>query len=219
MSHSARRAAGAAGRREERKAENRAKLLAAALTVFAEKGLGAATARDIVRETDLATGTFYNYFRDKEDAFRALLDESTERIRAAARQVRLNLDLTLVERVELGFYTYFEMTLENRELFEVFRRNAGVIASDQNLFEPAMGELVEDLREWAAAGEIPLLDLDYLAAVTGGLSFQMATHLVTRDPPDVAGATRFCTQFFLGGVRALAEAGAGQETAAAEAAG
>jgi AcrR family transcriptional regulator len=59
--------AAAAGRREERKAENRAKLLAAARKVFAEKGLGAATARDIVRETDLATGTFYNYFRDKEN--------------------------------------------------------------------------------------------------------------------------------------------------------
>ena len=217
MSHSAGRAAGAAGRREERKAENRAKLLTAALTVFAEKGLGAATARDIVRETDLATGTFYNYFRDKEDAFRALLDESSERIRAAAREIRLNLDLTLEQRVELGFYTYFEMALENRELFEVFRRNAGVIASDQNLFEPAMTELLEDLSEWEAAGEIPLLDLGLLAAATGGLSFQVATHLIGRQPPDVQGATEFCTQFFLGGVRALAEAAAGQ-TAAAEAA-
>src|SRR3954447_14315572 len=101
------------GRREERKAQNRAKLLEAARKVFAEKGLGAATARDIVRETDLATGTFYNYFRDKEDAFRALLDESTERIRAVAREVRLNLELTLEQRVELGFYTYFEMALQN----------------------------------------------------------------------------------------------------------
>jgi AcrR family transcriptional regulator len=218
MSHSAGRAAGAAGRREERKAENRAKLLAAALTVFAEKGLGAATARDIVRETDLATGTFYNYFRDKEDAFQALLDESTERIRAAARQVRLKLDLTLEQRVELGFCTYFEMALENRELFEVFRRNAGVIASDQNLFEPAMTELLEDLGKWAAAGDIPPLDLGLLAAATGGLTFQVATHLIAREPPDVQGATEFCTRFFLGGVRALAEAAAGQ-AAAAEATG
>src|SRR5882724_6651561 len=136
MSYAPLTSAAAAGRREERKAENRAKLLAAARKVFAEKGLGAATARDIVRETDLATGTFYNYFRDKEDVFRALLDESGERIRAAVRKERLKLDLTLEERVESGFLTYFEMALENRELFEVFRRNTGVIASDENLFEP-----------------------------------------------------------------------------------
>src|SRR5437763_11427710 len=95
------------GRREELKAQNRAKLLAAARKVFAEKGLGAATARDIVRETDLATGTFYNYFRDKEDAFQALLEESSERTRAAVREERLKLDVTLEERVEAAFRTYF----------------------------------------------------------------------------------------------------------------
>jgi AcrR family transcriptional regulator len=198
--------AGAASRREERKAENRAKLLAAARKVFAEKGLGAATARDIVRETDLATGTFYNYFRDKEDAFQALLEESAERTRAAVRQERLKLDLSLEERVEAGFRTYFGLALEDRELFEVFRRNSGVIASDANLFEPAIGELVEDLVEWAQAGDIPPVDLDYLATASAGLGFQIATHLIDRDPPDIEGATKFCTRFFLGGVRALAEA-------------
>src|SRR3954447_15254346 len=76
------------GRREERKAENREKLLAAAPKVFAEKGVGAATARDIVRETDLASGTFYNYFRDKDDAFRALLEEMAEHSRALVRTQR-----------------------------------------------------------------------------------------------------------------------------------
>jgi AcrR family transcriptional regulator len=196
----------ASGRREERKAENRAKLLAAARKVFAEKGLGAATARDIVRETDLATGTFYNYFRDKEDAFQALLEESSERTRAAVREERLKLDVTLEERVEAAFRTYFELALEDRELFEVFRRNSGVIAADHNLFEPAIGELIEDLVEWAHAGDIPPVDIDYLATASAGLGFQIATHLMDREPPDVDGATQFCTRFFLGGVRALAEA-------------
>src|SRR5439155_17915667 len=87
------------GRREERKAENRAKLLAAARKVFAEKGLGAATARDIVRETDLATGTFYNYFRDKEDVFRALLEDAALRQREVARENRLKLDVPMEERL------------------------------------------------------------------------------------------------------------------------
>ena len=37
------------------------------------------------------------------------------------------------------------------------------------------------------------------------IGFQVATHLVDREPPDVDGATRFCTRMFMGGVRALAE--------------
>src|SRR3954468_12838594 len=88
-----------AGRREERKAQNRAKLLDAARKVFAEKGLGEATARDIVRETDLASGTFYNYFRDKEHAFRALLGEMAERSRALVRAQRRQPGRTVEERV------------------------------------------------------------------------------------------------------------------------
>src|SRR3954463_11174514 len=87
------------GRREERKAQNRAKLLDAARKVFAEKGLGEATARDIVRETDLASGTFYNYFSDKEDAFRALLGEMAELSRSFFRAQRREPGRSVEERV------------------------------------------------------------------------------------------------------------------------
>src|SRR3954465_8107528 len=79
-----------AGRREATKHANRSAILDAAREVFADLGCGAATVRDIVRRTDLATGTFYNYFPDKEAVFRALLDESArearERVPAARRQ-------------------------------------------------------------------------------------------------------------------------------------
>src|SRR5439155_26452791 len=52
------------GRREATKQANRPAILDAARDVFAQLGYGAATVRDIVRRTDLATGTFYNYFPD-----------------------------------------------------------------------------------------------------------------------------------------------------------
>ena len=145
-----------AGRREERKAQNRAKLLDAAREVFSEKGLGEATARDIVRRTDLASGTFYNYFRDKEDAFRALLQQMSERSRAIVRAQRRAPGLTMDERVANAYRAYFEWVVEERELFQVFRRNAGAIAlmPDADLFEIGILELIEDLAEWEEAGEV-----------------------------------------------------------------
>jgi AcrR family transcriptional regulator len=196
------------GRREERKAQNRAKLLEAARKVFAEKGLGEATARDIVRETDLASGTFYNYFRDKEDAFRALLEQMAERSRALVRAQRREPGASVEERVANAYRAYFEWAVEESELFQVFRRNAGAIAlmPDSGIFEMGIVELFEDLREWSEAGDLPELDLDYLATATVAIGFQVATHLIDRDPPDVEGATRFCTKVFMGGVRALGEA-------------
>ena len=48
--------------------------------------------RDIVRRTDLASGTFYNYFEDKESVFRAVVEatgaEARRRVRAARAGAR-----------------------------------------------------------------------------------------------------------------------------------
>jgi AcrR family transcriptional regulator len=197
----------AVGRREERKAQNRAKILVAARHVFAEKGFGEATARDIVRRTDLATGTFYNYFTDKQDVFQALLEEMSEKGRALAREQRQAPGRTLEERVANAYRAYFEWAVEENDMFEVFRRNAGSIAlmPDREPFELGISELIEDLTEWAAAGDIPAAEFHYLATAGVGMGFQVATHLVDREPPDVEGATRFCTRMFMGGVRALSE--------------
>ena len=196
----------AAGKRQERKAANRAKLLAAARKVFAEKGLGAATARDIVRETDLATGTFYNYFDSKEAVFTALIEELAQKARERVRAERRSPGLTVEERVEGAYRTYFELVLEERELFEVFRRNAGVIAAmaDRDWFADGEGDLLEDLLAWARAGEMPDVDLRLLTQAMFGAGVHVANHLIDEDAPDVEAAARFCAKLFLGGVRALA---------------
>jgi AcrR family transcriptional regulator len=175
--------------------------------VFAEKGYGAATARDIVRETDLATGTFYNYFDDKQAVFMALLEEMGDTGRAIAREQRLDQDSSLEERVSNAFRAYFEWAVRENDMFEVFRRNAGVIAflPDREPFELGISEFVEDMTTWADAGDIPPIDVEMLAVAIVGMGFQVATHLVEGDPPDVDGATRFCTRMFMGGLRALSE--------------
>ena len=60
----------AAGRRELTKAQNREAILLAARRVFSELGFAAATVRDIIRATPLASGTFYNYFKSRKKCIR-----------------------------------------------------------------------------------------------------------------------------------------------------
>ena len=67
------------GKRERTKVANRQAILAAARRVFAQLGYDAATVRDIIRGTELASGTFYNYFRSQEEVFEALADDSARR--------------------------------------------------------------------------------------------------------------------------------------------
>ena len=124
------------GRRERTKAANRAAILAAAREVFAELGYGAASVRDVIRRTDLAAGTFYNYFPDKESVFRALLEDAAVRARERVRAGR-RAGTTLEEFVREGYRAYFAFVAEDRTSFELTRRNAGTVRA---MFgEPAVG--------------------------------------------------------------------------------
>lgn len=192
--------------REQQKQENRAKLLAAARKVFAEKGLATATARDIVRETDLATGTFYNYFEDKEDAFRTVFDEWVEQARAAAREKRLQPGIDLPQRIYDAYHAYFELVVADPEMFEVLRRNADAIAmmGSEDLFAEAVRELVEDMQQWVAEGQLTAEIEEWLPHVARSLAgggFQIAAHMADEGVSDVDATARFCTRLMLEGLR------------------
>jgi AcrR family transcriptional regulator len=192
-------------RREATKQANRAAILAAARVVFADLGYGAASVRDIVRGTDLATGTFYNYFPDKEAVFRVLLEESASEARARARAARLAAR-SLPEFVADAYRAYFEFLAGDPGLFELVRRNAGTISTQ--FADPAFGlsvsELEEDLRHAVTAGAIAPADAGYMAAAMVGTAFEVGVAMIARTPPDVEGATRFATELFLGGIARLA---------------
>src|SRR3954447_18769189 len=132
------------GRREQTKAANREAILDAARAVFCEMGFGAASVRDIVRRTDLATGTFYNYFPDKESVLRALVDEIAEEARRRVRDAR-RAAASVEGFVGDSYRAYFAFLAEDPGTFELMRRNAGTIRA---LFdEPALGASLQELRE------------------------------------------------------------------------
>ena len=195
-----------AGKRERTKTHNRAAILEAAREVFAELGYGAASVRDVIRRTDLASGTFYNYFPDKESVLRALVEDQAGELRRRLREARAEAS-SLDEFVRAGYRAYFDFIAGDRAAFELMRRNSGTIRTLVD--EPAMGAGVEDLRRDLAAaaelGALPPLDVEYMAAAMTGVGIEVAMRMVERAPVDVEGATDFATALFLGGIARLAE--------------
>nr|MBA2349479.1 TetR/AcrR family transcriptional regulator [Solirubrobacterales bacterium] len=193
-----------AGKREQTKAANRAAILEAGAEVFAELGYGAASVRDIVRRTDLAAGTFYNYFPDKESVLREIMDDVAAKIRARARAARQHSS-DLQGFVADGYRAYYEVLAADPRLFALLRRNAGTIRAmfDEPAVFAGYEELQEDLRLAVAAGALPPLDVDYMAGAMVGAGFEIAVLMLDRDPPDVEGAVAFVTSLFLGGIEKL----------------
>jgi AcrR family transcriptional regulator len=189
--------------RERKKASNRAALLAAARAVFAEMGFGAASVRDIVRRTDLATGTFYNYFEDKDSIFAAVVGELTDELVRRHRQGRARA-ATAEEFLRRHFEVYFNFIAEDPELVALAQRNVTAIRTllDKPDVRALHRVLIEDLREAMARGILPSMDIGYLAAAIGGIAFEVSMVMVARAPLDAAAAATFAAQLALGGVNA-----------------
>lgn len=192
------------GKRERTKAANRAAILTAAREVFGTAGFGAATVRDIVRRTDLATGTFYNYFPDKESIFRALVEETAVEARRRVREARRRAT-TPEEFVEGAYRAYFEFIAQDPATFAFLHRNAGTIRAlfDDVAIPLGTAELAEDLRDAIGRGYLPALDVDYAAHAMVAVGVELGMRLIERRPPDVDGATRFAGELFLAGLQRL----------------
>jgi AcrR family transcriptional regulator len=189
------------GRREATKAANRAAILAAGRDVFAELGYGAASVRDIVRRTELAAGTFYNYFPDKEAVFRALVHEVGAEAR---RRVRAARQAAVTPRgfVEDAYRAYFSFIVEDAARAAFLTRNASAIRVmfEQSEAPAGIDELAADLRAAIAAGLLPELDAELCAAAMVAVALELGQRLTERARPDVEGATGFATRLFLVGV-------------------
>jgi AcrR family transcriptional regulator len=198
------------GRRERTKAANRTAILDAARDVFAEHGYDVAAVRHIVARTPLAPGTFYNYFPDKESIFRALVEESIARVREELRAARR--EATDIDQFVGGAYrAYFTAMADDPTMFQLMRRNAGTIRAmlDDPVLAAGVGELLEDLEQAIARGELPPLDARYMARAMAGAGLEIAMEMFDRPgTPDVDGAAEFATALFLGGIERMGAAGA-----------
>ena len=190
-------------RRELTKIQNRQVILAAARQVFAEMGFGAATVRDIIRATPLASGTFYNYFKSKEEVYQAIRDEVALAIRPHLRETRSQA-ATLEDFISGSFRTFFEFVAQSRMDFRHLRPATGSrLRMDTPEVIAGFEELRADLEAAIARGLFPDVDSDFLMASIVGVAFEISERMLMREADDAAGAAAFATALFLGGVRAL----------------
>lgn len=103
------------GRVARRRARVRAELLAAAREVFAARGYQGTTVFEIVQTADVAMGTFYLHFRDKEDVLLALTQEALQRVRTQIHEaLALHPDML---PIPLLIRTLLRAAYEQRDLF------------------------------------------------------------------------------------------------------
>jgi AcrR family transcriptional regulator len=193
------------GKRDQNKRANRAAILDAARAVFLEQGYEAVTIRDVIRHTELASGTFYNYFKTKEDLLRALVEAHVQDLTAELQRVR-GAARSLDEFVHGAYLAAFTRVAQDPVLYHLMMRNEAAVRSlyAEGVMGVSTHALRDDIEDAIRRGIMPPLDASYLAAALFGAGYEMGRILSAMPKKDPAAAAAFATRLFLGGVHAFA---------------
>lgn len=192
------------GKREQTKLQNRAAILDAAREVFGELGYEASTVRDIIRRTGLAAGTFYNYYRSKEEVFAALADEGARKFQPILKAERAKAaDFESFVRSAIGAYFRY---LADEHANWVARRPPDEAMPHVRTETPEGQAVFAEVRDAIVAESRrggPSADPDYLAAACIAIAREVGEKMLQRRPVDIDGAAEFAMTMILGGVRSL----------------
>ncbi len=111
--------------KEKQSQERRQRMLQCAQELFVEKGYMETPVREIIMRSGYGTGTFYNYFTDKEEILKALLEEfAGEIISTISSYYSTETDLyrRFIETKRLTM----EVFTRNEALSEIYSRASGV---------------------------------------------------------------------------------------------
>ena len=175
--------------------DRREQLLDAALAVFSADGYSAAKVSDIVARAGVAQGTFYLYFRSKQEVVLALFERFQEALIEARRAADPAAPAT-PEQFRAAVLEKTRATLRaafaHRPLASLFMKEA--MGADPELagrlrdFHRRMADLAEDgLRQAAAAGLIRPVDPRVAALAINGMCERVLTDCLLCGPaePDV----------------------------------
>jgi AcrR family transcriptional regulator len=98
--------------------ETKKKLIDAAIKVFSEKGYFNARVSDIVKEAGVAQGTFYIYFKSKEDAFLFIVNMITSEVYKIIEETK-KLEIPAEEKINVFAEKSYSLIGKYREIAKI----------------------------------------------------------------------------------------------------
>ncbi len=186
-------------KRTQTKEQNRRIILDAARGVFGQQGYRTATVRDIIGATSLATGTFYNYFKSKEEVYAALRDELALEIRPLLRAERARAE-SADDFIAGTFHTFLTQAVQRAASLAALGAQEEHASSDTRMIVMGGDDLRRDIQAAIENGLLADVDAELLAAAIVGIAFEVAEIMRRRRQADVSNAERFCSDLILRGI-------------------
>lgn len=189
-------------KRELTKSNNRSLIIASGINVFIKKGLAEATVRDIIRSTGLASGTFYNYFKSKEEVLVAIFDDSAKEIGENFRSDKHTIPKDFESFLRNKISTFLNYISKKPEIYFIMSNNHNLVTNfsintPQIILE--IDYLKEEVMEGVKEGVFPKIDIDLFALVTRPVVDSLAQEMILHGKFSVEECTERCVNFLLKG--------------------
>ena len=177
----------AAKRRAETMEENRAKLIAAARTAFAEKGFAAASMDELTASVGLTRGALYHNFGDKKGLLAAVVaqvdGEMAQQAKAAASGVSDAWEKLVAEGI-----AYIRMAMD-AEVQRIVLRDGPAFLGDPSQW-PSQNSCLEATRETITrlidSGIMKPVDVDAAAHLLNSAALNAALWIASSSEPEKA---------------------------------
>lgn len=147
----------------------RRRLLEAAEQVFADRGYHDASIVKITEAAGVAQGTFYIYFKSKQQVFDELVIDLNHRVRQAMAEAS-SQGANRSDAERRGFEAFFRFTGEHPALYRIIRQAEFVSPEMLRFHYDKLSEgYIEALRNASDSGEIGRLDPEVAAFALMGL--------------------------------------------------
>ena len=168
-------------------------ILECAKQVFAERGFHKASINDIIQRANIARGTFYLYFRGKQEVFDSILDEALEELRARITRIDVDTPDADPPQVQLrqSLIRVMEYVLGDRPLTLILLNHkqtpdVDVAARVDAFFSDITDMIVSSLTYGISAKLVRPCDTSLVAAALLGAVRGMVEYCVAQpEPPSV----------------------------------
>jgi len=129
-----------------KKDEVRQRLLNSACKLFVSNGYVESTVSDIVKEAEVGKGTFYTYFRSKEEIVEAIIDEGMEELFEKTNDYLLEAKNSNRSTFRAFIRANLEFFSENQAILKFLNREMSGYASLQNKIKIVRERYLTSLR-------------------------------------------------------------------------
>lgn len=164
----------------------KSELIEAAEQLFRENGFTQTSVSDIVKRVGVAQGTFYYYFKSKDEALNAVIDHYIDNYKAGLERLLADESLPPVSKVEIIVNDALGMHICDRKFVEFLHTEENLVTHQKFMLKsfgqiiPLMAKIIE---QGMAAG---VFDVDYPEETVEMIAYAFGylEDVLSRSPED-----------------------------------